>query len=78
MTVWSWRTKDVAGYEKIFETFTEETGIEVEFKAHVNTEYDTILETALKARKGSRCHAAASVRHLAAPGRRRLPRAAGW
>jgi raffinose/stachyose/melibiose transport system substrate-binding protein len=52
VTVWSWRTEDVAGYEKIFETFTEQTGIEVEFKAHVNTEYDTILETALKGGKG--------------------------
>jgi len=52
VTVWSWRTEDVAGYEKIFETFTEQTGIDVEFKAHVNTEYDTILETALKGGKG--------------------------
>jgi raffinose/stachyose/melibiose transport system substrate-binding protein len=52
ITVWSWRTEDVTGYEKIFETFTEDTGIEVEFKAHLNTEYDTILETALKGGKG--------------------------
>ncbi|MGH2698250.1 MAG: ABC transporter substrate-binding protein [Actinomycetota bacterium] len=52
ITVWSWRTEDVAAYEKIFETFTDDTGIEVEFKAHLNTEYDTILETALKGGKG--------------------------
>ena len=52
VTVWSWRTEDIEGYERIFETFTEETGIEVEFEAHLNTEYDTILETALKGGKG--------------------------
>jgi raffinose/stachyose/melibiose transport system substrate-binding protein len=52
ITVWSWRTEDVAGYERIFSKFTDETGIEVEFKAHLNTEYDTILETALEGGKG--------------------------
>jgi raffinose/stachyose/melibiose transport system substrate-binding protein len=52
LTVWSWRTEDVAGYERIFSEFTSETGIEVEFKPHLNTEYDTILETALKGGKG--------------------------
>lgn len=48
LTVWSWRTEDVAGYEKIFETFTERhPGVTIDFVAHVNTEYNTILSTGL-------------------------------
>jgi len=52
ITVWSWRTEDVAAYQKIFAEFEEETGIKAEFKPYKNTEYDTILETALKGGKG--------------------------
>jgi raffinose/stachyose/melibiose transport system substrate-binding protein len=52
VTVWSWRTEDVAGYQKIFAEFEKETGIKAEFKPYKNTEYDTILETALKGGKG--------------------------
>lgn len=52
LTVWSWRTEDVAGYQKIFAEFEKETGIKAQFKPYKNTEYDTILETALKGGKG--------------------------
>lgn len=52
VTVWSWRTEDVAGYQKIFDAFEEKTGITAEFKPYKNTEYDTILETALEGGKG--------------------------
>lgn len=52
ITVWSWRTEDVAGYNKMFDAFEEETGIKAEFKPYKNTEYDTILETSLKGGKG--------------------------
>lgn len=52
LTVWSWRTEDVAGYQKIFDEFEKETGITAEFKPYKNTEYDTILETALEGGKG--------------------------
>jgi len=48
LTVWSWRTEDVAAYEKIFAEFTRtHPGIKVQFKAHKNTEYNTILQTGL-------------------------------
>lgn len=50
--MWSWRTEDVAGYQKIFDEFEKETGISAEFKPYKNTEYDTILETALEGGKG--------------------------
>jgi raffinose/stachyose/melibiose transport system substrate-binding protein len=48
VTVWSWRTEDQAGYERIFAEFEEANpGITVEFVPYVNTEYDTILATGL-------------------------------
>lgn len=52
LSVWSWRTEDVAGYEAIFEEFERQTGIEAEFRPYQNTEYDTILETALQGGEG--------------------------
>jgi raffinose/stachyose/melibiose transport system substrate-binding protein len=53
LTVWSWRTEDVASYEKIFEEFTRtHHGIKVQFKAHKNTEYNTILQTGLTGEGG--------------------------
>jgi raffinose/stachyose/melibiose transport system substrate-binding protein len=52
LTVWSWRTEDVAAYKKIFAAFEKDTGIKAEFKPYKNTEYNTILETALKGGKG--------------------------
>lgn len=48
LTVWSWRTEDVAAYEKIFNTYEEaHPGVTVEFKPYKNTEYNTILATGL-------------------------------
>lgn len=48
LTVWSWRTEDQAGYERMFAAFEEaHPGITVEFVPHVNTEYNTILATGL-------------------------------
>ena len=48
LTVWSWRTEDQAGYERIFDAFEQaHPGITVEFVPHVNTEYNTILATGL-------------------------------
>lgn len=48
LSVWSWRTEDVAAYEKIFDVYEEEhPGTTVEFKPYKNTEYNTILATGL-------------------------------
>ncbi len=49
LTFWSWRTEDVAAYEKFIEAFREENpDINVEFTPYLNTEYNTILATALQ------------------------------
>lgn len=48
LTLWSWRTEDVAAYNKILKGFTKKNPeISVEFKAYKNTEYNTILQTGL-------------------------------
>jgi raffinose/stachyose/melibiose transport system substrate-binding protein len=48
LSVWSWRTEDVAAYEKIFDVYEEKhPGTTVEFKPYKNTEYNTILATGL-------------------------------
>jgi raffinose/stachyose/melibiose transport system substrate-binding protein len=48
LTVWSWRTEDVAAYEKIFDVYEKKhPGTTVEFKPFKNTEYNTILSTGL-------------------------------
>jgi len=48
LQVYSWRTEDVDAYEKMFDAFeAEHEDITVEFKPFTNTEYDTILATAL-------------------------------
>lgn len=48
VTVWSWRTEDVAAYEKIFDVFEEEhPNITVEFEPFKNTEYNQLLATGL-------------------------------
>lgn len=53
LTIGSWRTEDKAGYEKIIKAFNEKyPDIHVEFKPTKNTEYDTILNTNLKAGSG--------------------------
>lgn len=53
VTVWSWRTEDVAAYERIFDAFEEEhPEITVEFEAFKNTEYNQLLSTGLAAEGG--------------------------
>lgn len=49
LTFWSWRTEDVAAYESFIAAFREENpDIDVEFTPYLNTEYNTILSTALQ------------------------------
>ncbi|GAX91737.1 ABC transporter substrate-binding protein [Effusibacillus lacus] len=49
LTMTSWRVEDTKQYEKIIEEFKKANpGIDIEFKAQKATEYDTILDTALK------------------------------
>src|SRR5690625_7910476 len=46
---WSWRTEDVEAYEQFIEAFQEEhPDINVTFTPYRNTEYNTILSTALQ------------------------------
>ncbi|TLS38469.1 ABC transporter substrate-binding protein [Pseudalkalibacillus caeni] len=53
LTMGSWRTEDKAAYEKIIKAFNEEyPDINVEFKPSKNTEYNTILNTALQSGEG--------------------------
>ncbi|MQA97810.1 MAG: extracellular solute-binding protein [Streptosporangiales bacterium] len=53
LTVWSWRTEDIAGYNKIFDVYEKKhPGVQVEFKAYKNTEYPTILQTGLAKSSG--------------------------
>ncbi len=49
LSFWSWRTEDVAAYESFIEAFrTENPDIDVEFTPYLNTEYNTIVSTALQ------------------------------
>ncbi|HET8985208.1 MAG TPA: extracellular solute-binding protein, partial [Trueperaceae bacterium] len=49
LNFWSWRTEDVAAYEKFIAAFNAENpDIEVVFTPYLNTEYNTILATALQ------------------------------
>lgn len=53
LTIGSWRTEDKASYEKVIEKFNEEyPDITVEFNPSKNTEYNTILNTALQSGEG--------------------------
>src|SRR5690625_1045295 len=53
LTIGSWRTEDVAQYEKVIEKFNEiHPNIKVTFNPTKNTEYNTILNTALQAGEG--------------------------
>ncbi len=53
LTFWSWRTEDVQAYEKFIAEFNSKyPDINVEFVAYRNTEYNTILATALQAGSG--------------------------
>ena len=53
LSVWSWRTEDVAAYTAIFAVYEKEhPGTKVEFTSFKNTEYNLILTTGLAGSKG--------------------------
>jgi raffinose/stachyose/melibiose transport system substrate-binding protein len=53
LSVWSWRTEDVAAYNEIFAVYEKaHPGTKVDFKAFKNTEYNLILTTGLAGSKG--------------------------
>lgn len=53
LTFWSWRTEDVGPYEQFIAAFeAENPGIRVRFVPYRNTEYNTIIATALQAGSG--------------------------
>lgn len=69
LSVWSWRTEDAEGYRKIFDKFeAKHPNITVEFKPFKNTEYGTVLATALSGSDGpdlAQLHAYQAVTDLA-------------
>ncbi len=46
LDMWSWRTEDVAAYERILQNYE---GAAVNFEAFLNTEYNTLVSTSLQA-----------------------------
>lgn len=53
LTIGSWRTEDVAKYEKVIALFNEQhPEIHISFNPTKNTEYNTVLNTALQAGEG--------------------------
>lgn len=53
LTVWSWRVEDVDAYNKMFAEFEKSNpDISVKFVTYQDSQYETILSTALKAGKG--------------------------
>ena len=53
VSVWSWRTEDVAAYNAIFAVYEKaHPGTKVDFKSFKNTEYNLILTTGLAGSKG--------------------------
>jgi raffinose/stachyose/melibiose transport system substrate-binding protein len=49
LTFWSWRTEDVAAYEQFIAAFhAENPDVNVTFTPYLNTEYNTIVATALQ------------------------------
>ena len=53
ISVWSWRTEDVAAYNDIFAVYEKShPGVKVDFKAFKNTEYNQILTTGLAGSSG--------------------------
>lgn len=53
LSVWSWRTEDVAAYTAIFDVYEKaHPGTTVDFKSFKNTEYNLILTTGLAGAKG--------------------------
>ncbi len=53
LTVWSWRTEDVAKYDAIFDVYEKaHPGVTIDFQAFKNTEYAQILTTGLTGSDG--------------------------
>ena len=53
LNFWSWRTEDVDIYNELIDIFeAKNPGIEVNFTAYKNTEYNTILSAAMKGGSG--------------------------
>ena len=52
LNFWSWRTEDVAAYEKLFALFEQKQGIKVVHTPYRNTDYNTILQSALQGGSG--------------------------
>ena len=53
LNFWSWRTEDVDIYNELIDIFeAKNPGIEVNFTAYKNTEYNTILSAAIKGGSG--------------------------
>ena len=52
LNFWSWRVEDVEFYNDIGKQFEKQTGIKVVYTPYKNTEYNTILATALAAGTG--------------------------
>lgn len=53
LDMWSWRTEDVDAYARILALYEEQTGADVNFEAFLNTEYNTLVATALQAGEAS-------------------------
>lgn len=63
LNLWSWRTEDVAEYEQFLSEFeSDNPGVQVNFRAIQNTEYNSVLATALEGGQGP------DVMHLRAYG----------
>lgn len=52
LSFWSWRVEDVEFYNDIGKQFEKQTGIKIVYTPYKNTEYNTILATALAAGTG--------------------------
>lgn len=53
LDVWSWRQEDAEEYEQMFDVFKEDhPNIEINFRTIKNTEYNTVLATALEGGQG--------------------------
>lgn len=50
ISMWSWRTEDVAAYNAILSIYQEQNpGVDITFEAFLNTEYNTLVATSLQA-----------------------------
>ena len=50
LDAWSWRTEDVDAYNELFNAYeAEHEGVDINFEAFLNTEYNTLTATSLQA-----------------------------